>query len=298
MHLLFLILLGLMETVRSWSWPSHVIIYMIARNDIGPQKTAIIDKAISVMPESEVNFGNPYEIATLPDEIKNRDKVDLFNGFHYYDQFFCDGIDPKKVKALLDPVYNVVNAVISTHGTITHKGPLPWHFDGKFEKSFALRFLIHMVGDMHQPLHVTTRCTVKHPECDSGGNKFPIKGSSRFTNNLHALWDQAMTKIPFYKRPMNENTIKKYQEIAKKITTQFPRSSLQNELNIKDQWKIAKTNYDIAVNFAYKGINENEAPSENYLNTRFEICKKQIALAGYRLADMLKEINFSNADDV
>ncbi len=63
-----------------------------------------------------------------------------------------------------------------------------------------LRFMIHMMGDFHQPLHVTARCTPKMPQCDAGGNKFPIQGMGKYTNELHALWDQAMGFIPFEKR--------------------------------------------------------------------------------------------------
>ena len=280
------------DTIYAWSWPSHVIIYMIARKEIGQEKSALIDKVIAQIPEKEANYPNPYEIAIWPDEIKGRDKVDLFNGFHFYDQQFCDGIDPKKVKAILDPVYNVVNAVIIGQNTIKYRPPFPYHFDGHFEKSLGLRFLIHMVGDMHQPLHVATRCTPAHPECDAGGNNFPINGG-QITKNLHALWDQAMQKIPFEKRPLNQNTINKYQGIADTIVKQFPRSSLQKELSMTNQFEIAKMTFEIAVNSAYKGIKENEKPSDEYLRTRFEICKRQIALAGYRLADMLKQINYS-----
>ena len=53
---------------------------------------------------------------------------------------------------------------------------------------------------------------------------------------------------------------------------------------------MARRIYDIAVKYVYTGITENEYPSENYKETRYEICKSQIALAGYRLADWLKEI--------
>jgi len=55
--------------------------------------------------------------------------------------------------------------------------------------------------------------------------------------------------------------------------------------------------YDVAINFAYKGIKENDVPSEEYLNTRFEICRKYIALAGYRLADILKDIFSGKSND-
>jgi hypothetical protein len=83
--------------------------------------------------------------------------------------------------------------------TLKFKGPYPYHFDGHMEKSYMLRFLIHMVGDQHQPLHVATRCTTKLPECDAGGNKFPISDPAK---ELHALWDWAMSKknVDFKKR--------------------------------------------------------------------------------------------------
>ncbi len=62
-----------------------------------------------------------------------------------------------------------------------------------FHKSMMLRFFVHLVGDMHQPLHVTTRATTDRPEGDKGGNLFKLNYK---INNLHSLWDQAMGMIP------------------------------------------------------------------------------------------------------
>ncbi len=64
---------------------------------------------------------------------------------------------------------------------------------------------------------------------------------------------------------------------------------LREELAIKDLAEMGKRTYEMAVNFAYKGIKENEYPSDEYKQTRYEKCKYQIALAGYRLADWLRE---------
>lgn len=280
-------------TVYSWSGPSHIIIYMIARKEIGEKQTALVDKIIAELPEPDVNYKNPYEIAMWPDDLKSYFKG--LNGFHFYDQLFYDGIDPKDVTAVVDPVYNVANAVIICYNTLKHKAPFPFHFDGRFEKSFALRYLIHTVGDLHQPLHAASRCTKQKPGCDGGGNGFKIKKSA-FTNNLHALWDHVMDLIPFESRPLTQKGIGRYQARADEITKQFPRSSLAADLAIKDIWEIARKNFEIAVNYAYKDIRENEEPSEQYIKSRYEICKRQIALAGYRLADMLKEIVYSEAE--
>jgi S1/P1 Nuclease len=55
-------------------------------------------------------------------------------------------------------------------------------------RSFALRLVIHYVGDIHQPLHTTSQIDSEHKSGDEGGNfeKLPdICGAS----NLHSVWD-------------------------------------------------------------------------------------------------------------
>src|SRR5262249_36215325 len=58
-------------------------------------------------------------------------------------------------------------------------------------KGHALRFLLHLIGDLHQPLHATTNG-------DRGGNCVPVTYFDRspeqspnggFSPNLHAVWD-------------------------------------------------------------------------------------------------------------
>jgi len=53
---------------------------------------------------------------------------------------------------------------------------------------------------------------------------------------------------------------------------------------------MADRSFDVAVNSAYLGIREHEVVKKEYKDSRFEICKRQIALAGYRLADYFKDI--------
>jgi hypothetical protein len=52
------------------------------------------------------------------------------------------------------------------------------------EKQLALRFVVHLVGDLHQPLHVG-KC------CDKGGNDVKVTWFGKPTN-LHAVWDSAI----------------------------------------------------------------------------------------------------------
>jgi hypothetical protein len=55
-------------------------------------------------------------------------------------------------------------------------------------KSEALRLLIHYIGDIHQPLHATSRVDSKYPKGDAGGNFFKVPTKSD-AKNLHSVWD-------------------------------------------------------------------------------------------------------------
>ena len=64
------------------------------------------------------------------------------------------------------------------------------------KKSYDLVWLIHLVGDLHQPLHTTARFSADLPHGDSGGNGVsistptPCKDDTK-ANKLHGLWDGA-----------------------------------------------------------------------------------------------------------
>ena len=158
--------------------------------------------------------------------------------------------------------------------------------ESNFYKSWMLRFFLHLVGDMHQPLHMSTRVTPQHPDGDRGGNSFKINFKP---DNLHALWDEMMGMIPYVKRPLDQTGVNSIEMWANTIRTQYTREKLAHELQTKDPWTIAKQLHTIAVEEAYKGIQEGGVPSQDYLRARFETCKKLVALAGYRLADALNQ---------
>lgn len=130
-----------------------------------------------------------------------------------------------------------------------------------------LKFLVHLVGDIHQPLHVGC--------CDDmGGNKVQVKWFGG-NSNLHRVWDSDMidgTKLSYTElaeslgKP-DEATIKKYQSTS-----------------VRD-WANESMRYREQV---YNVGNGNLGYKYTYQN--FPLVKERLLAAGIRLAGVLNEI--------
>lgn len=64
------------------------------------------------------------------------------------------------------------------------------------EKSMMLRYLVHVVGDVHQPLHSASLFDNEHfPKGDMGGNLFKINYTKN-VDNLHKFFDSGADQLP------------------------------------------------------------------------------------------------------
>jgi hypothetical protein len=66
--------------------------------------------------------------------------------------------------------------------------------EGDSEKAYDLGWLLHLVGDLHQPLHVVNGISATIPDGDQGGNLVEIKGATDDASELHAFWDEVLGK--------------------------------------------------------------------------------------------------------
>lgn len=153
-----------------------------------------------------------------------------------------------------------------------------------------MRYLIHVTGDIHQPLHASTLITDKFPNGDEGGNLFYVKYIEGI-NNLHKLYDSGVGKLNNnITRPLVGNDENYITTTAKEIMAEFNQSNLL-ELHKKrnfTQW--AMESRQISQDFIYPNIEYDATPSDDYINKAWLMVKRRIALGGYRLAEMLKEI--------
>ena len=149
----------------------------------------------------------------------------------------------------------------------------------KDEKAEALRVTMHLVGDIHQPLH----------DCDNddhGGNSFALNGQ----NELHQLWDSGGNQWKRIERPLQEKGREKLAELAAGIEKAYPLAEYRfraSDLN-PDDW--AREGYAIDKKDVYDGVHRYHAASESYLEKARQDMNLQAALGGYRLANLLNGI--------
>jgi hypothetical protein len=146
-------------------------------------------------------------------------------------------------------------------------------------KSYSLVWLLHLVGDTHQPLHAASRYTRDFPQGDRGGNGIIICEQT-CDPNLHSLWDGVLGKL---RQP---------QTILRMVAS-YPHADKQRaqilDANIWLQESVA-----IAQRGAYAqpvGISADSSTlSGSYkANARF-VAQQQVALAGTRLANLLNRL--------
>ena len=157
------------------------------------------------------------------------------------------------------------------------------------EKAKALCWVMHLIGDIHQPLHCATLYSANFPESspfvkgDKGGNLFFLDekaGRDHYRKELHAYWDDVLGKS------MSLSHINQY---ARHITAIHPRSAVKTDLAEESSRAWARVSHVLAVEHAYLNgkLELYRDPGEDYFYAAQHLAEQQIALAGYRLADTL-----------
>jgi hypothetical protein len=163
------------------------------------------------------------------------------------------------------------------------------------ERAVALCWLLHLVGDIHQPLHCVAWFSKEYPDGDLGGNLRWVKDGDRPTN-LHAYWDGLLGRNDKYAE------LKSHVEVLTRAD--FDRSKYAERLKKTKYMEWAEEGAALAVKFVYRGGDlpglklafgedsgekRNAVPPlpEGYAAEAQRIARVQIALAGHRLGDQL-----------
>ncbi|MDP1574701.1 MAG: S1/P1 nuclease [Coxiellaceae bacterium] len=259
----------------AWGNVGHRLVAQIAYDELTPQAKAKIDNLTAVYFHSPYPEARFLRAATWPDTI--RKKAPGYNAWHYSDApFVKDNIRPPMQNS-----ENVAWAIVRAEHIISDPKST------QAERATNLSFLIHFVGDIHQPLHCVSLYSNQFPEGDRGGNLYRIQSVS--VDNLHGYWDQGLGLL--YSAP-HAPYLFRYQQIqvlAKQWMARYPRAFFGPRLTEKSTNSWAKEGYNLSTTFAYT-IPQNAAPNDRYVQEGQAIVRAQIVLAGYRLADILNVI--------
>lgn len=271
--MLFCLLL-LPSLAFAWNSNGHRIIAQIAYDNLNSAAKSRID-SLTHATDPHYNARSRFLFAAVwPDKIKN-DGVLAFNDWHFINYGFST--DGTKIAPL--QTENVVWAIGQSEHTLLSPNA------DRDEKAVALSFLIHFVGDIHQPLHCTVRYSSQFPLGDKNGILFPIHAAN--VNNLHDYWDEGLGL--FGNVANSSMTDKKISKLADEIQQTYPKKFFGAKIYDVNAKYWAEQSFKIARNFAYD-LPENSKPSAQYNKKGRSIVKQQIALAGYRLAHLLNKL--------
>jgi len=155
------------------------------------------------------------------------------------------------------------------------------------ERAVYLSWIIHLIGDLHQPLHCSALVNETYLAGDKGGNDFYAKPGSRGIK-LHSLWDGLLGTSGKPQSRIN---------YALEIQSEHPRKSLPELKAAKTPKEWSLESRDLAIEQAYLrgkltgSTRAEDAPGlpEGYTKAAKLVAEKQAALAGYRLADDIRE---------
>lgn len=260
----------------AWNAEGHMLVAQIARNHLDPAIQAQCDSLIAL----PVAYGTSENSTFVTSACWADDaKSSLGTGiWHYIDlPFSLDGTSTSGVAVAAFDVVKAINLSVAT---------LQDPSSTQSNQAVSLRYLLHFVGDIHQPLHTSTAVSASYPAGDAGGNDFSIDGE---WNNLHSLWDSGggylTDSLP---RPLNAASQTTLDAKVTAIEADYPYTP--NLGPIPDPMDWALEGLGLAETVAYVGITRNSAPSTTYLNTVQSTTEQRMAQGGHRLADLLNTL--------
>ncbi|WP_165699428.1 S1/P1 nuclease [Hymenobacter jejuensis] len=137
------------------------------------------------------------------------------------------------------------------------------------EKVIALKFVIHLVGDIHQPMHVSRAE-------DQGGNKISVKYQGKDTN-LHSLWDSGLVEYEGFT----------YSELAAALDHASSAQIRQWQKDEISTWLFES--YQISQRL-YQETEQNPTFDYRYNAAHLPTVEQRIEQAGIRLAGVLNDI--------
>jgi hypothetical protein len=263
----------------AWGPQGHRTVGAIADRLLTPAAHAVV---LQILEDDRDKFGNPSGRTTLEavsewaDEVRGTPAER--GAWHYDDVPVCGGGD----KAQYCP-----DGQCNTEQLKRLIGVLAEAHTAARERNEALKWVVHLAGDIHQPLHAADNG-------DHGGNLVPVALAgvhTRGRENLHRAWDNDLVQLALQAR--------NHQQPPRDIDALAGEArSLEREVGegSPDSWARESNNLARNVAYHYAGFACNSVPAgivvldASYQDDAELVVRERLLLAGARLAMLLNRV--------
>lgn len=241
----------------SWGVVGHHAIGKIAASHLTPSADAAVHELL----------GNESlaDVSTWADELRMKPEFKYTTPWHYinlplglsYSQF------KEKVEDMSDE--NVYSAMLKQEKILADQN------SAKEKRAEALKFIVHFVGDLHQPMHISRAE-------DQGGNTIQLNYEGKGTN-LHSLWDSRLIE---HQGLNYEQLAEKYDHATAKDTRKWQQAPL-----IVWMWESYQISSQL---YAEVDQMKDRKLDADYYEKHYPIIEKRLQQAGLRLAGLLNGI--------
>jgi hypothetical protein len=250
-----LFVLALAGQAFAWSKQGHQLVGELAERELSPVALAEVQRLLE---------GEP--VPTLAGVSVWADEIRAHSPWHYVN-FPGEGCD--YVPARDCPDGNCVIGAINAQAAI-----LADRSRGDEDRRNALKFLVHFVGDAHQPMHAG----FAH---DRGGNNFQVNYRGRGKpegqgTNLHGVWDFWL---------LQSAGLDNAAYVERLLQSPVPADPTLDAANPALEWTLESCRL-IASEQAYPPSRRRNL-GDNYLDTHRPVAERRVRQAGDRLARMI-----------
>lgn len=249
-----------------WDRQGHRIIALVAEDHL--------DQSTKVMIQSLMGNNHLYSIASWADEIRKQRRdtapwhfVDIPLGSTYDSERDC----AQQQSCVVEKINDFIKVLTDKQAS-------------RERRAEALKFLVNLVGDIHQPMHAVREAR--------GGNEIHVRFESSYSpcpgvgchfsldTNLHALWDTFPTLRMGPRQHIYSNDETVYARAVEELIR-------VNHLYLQDGGKPVEWANESARLAQKAWVKDGAELDERYYDEQIRVVDRQMALAGLRLAALL-----------
>jgi hypothetical protein len=259
---------------HAWNALGHEIVAQIAYDQLTPKMKRTLNRYNRSLDQIYL-AQNWLKASVWLDNVRCL-KNGTFNAMHYIDLGYSEDGTPLPSTPQLNAISAISESMKTLHQSRT----------SEIKKGIALRIILHVVGDIHQPLHATNKISRQFPSGDKGGNLVELASNS-IAENLHSYWDNAGG---YLMRTHGQKTTRQLKDKVRELESQYPCHTMMF-VNNPFQW--AQESHELGIK-AHQLLHQNKVDRAYQLET-IQVSKMRLAIAGCRLGTLLNTLDKQTA---